>query len=110
LLAQVQASMEERQQELVILRTLGAPAKLLSRSVTYEFLILGAISGLIATLAMELSLWILQTQVFEMAATIHWRFWLVGPLAGAIVVGTLGRLACARLVRRNTAQLIRKLA
>lgn len=110
LLAQVQASMEERQKELVILRTLGAPSKLLSRSVTYEFIILGAISGLIATLAMELSLWILQTQVFEMSATIHWRFWLFGPLAGAIVVGVLGRLACARLVRRNTAQLIRKLA
>ncbi|WP_417665401.1 ABC transporter permease [Pseudidiomarina sp.] len=110
LLAQVQASMEERQKELVILRTLGAPAKLLSRSVTYEFVILGAISGLIATLAMELSLWILQTQVFEMGATLHWRFWLVGPVAGALVVGTLGRLACNRLVRRNTAQLIRKLA
>jgi len=110
LLAQVQASMEERQKELVILRTLGAPAKLLSRSVTYEFVILGAISGLIATLAMELSLYILQTQVFEMAATIHWRFWLFGPVSGAVVVGVLGRLACARLVRRNTAQLIRKLA
>lgn len=110
LLAQVQASMEERQQELVILRTLGAPAKLLSRAVTYEFLILGAISGLIATLAMELSLWILQTQVFEMGATLHWRFWLIGPVAGAMVVGLLGRLACTRLVRRNTAQLIRTLA
>ncbi|MDX1706757.1 ABC transporter permease, partial [Pseudidiomarina sp.] len=109
LLAQVQASMEERQQELVILRTLGAPAKLLSRSVTYEFLILGAISGLIATLAMELALLILQTQVFEMGATLHWRFWLVGPLAGALVVGIMGRLACGRLVRRNTAQLIRTL-
>jgi putative ABC transport system permease protein len=110
LLAQVQASLEERQQELVILRTLGAPSKLLSRSITYEFLILGAISGLIATLAMELALWILQTQVFELAATVHWRFWLIGPLAGAIVVGVLGRLSCRRLIRRNTAQLIRSLA
>lgn len=110
LLAQVQASLEEREKELVILRTLGAPAKLLSRAVTYEFVILGAISGLIATLAMELSLYILQTQVFELGATFHWRFWLVGPLAGAIIVGTMGRLACARLIRRNTAQLIRRLA
>ncbi|MDN7137623.1 FtsX-like permease family protein [Pseudidiomarina sp. 1ASP75-14] len=109
LLAQVQASMEERQKELVILRTLGAPAKLLSRSVTYEFVVLGAISGLIATLAMELSLYILQTQVFELAATFHWRFWLIGPIAGAVIVGSMGRLACARLIRRNTAQLIRRL-
>lgn len=110
LFAQVQASLEEREKELVILRTLGAPAKLLSRAVTYEFVILGAISGLIATLAMELSLYILQTQVFELGATLHWRFWLVGPLAGAIIVGAMGRLACARLIRRNTAQLIRRLA
>ncbi|KFZ29535.1 ABC transporter permease [Pseudidiomarina atlantica] len=110
LLAQVQASLEEREKELVILRTLGAPAKLLSRAVTYEFVILGAISGLIATLAMEVSLYILQTQVFELGATFHWRFWLVGPIAGAVIVGIMGRLACGRLIRRNTAQLIRRLA
>ncbi|RUO79547.1 ABC transporter permease [Pseudidiomarina taiwanensis] len=110
LLAQVQASMEEREKELVILRTLGAPAALLSRSVTYEFVILGAISGLIATLAMEAALYILQVQVFDMSASIHWRFWLLGPAAGAIVVGVMGRLACAQLIRRNTAQLIRGLA
>lgn len=110
LVAQVQASMEERQKELVILRTLGASAKLLSRSITYEFLVLGAISGAIATLAMEVSLLILQTQVFEMDAVWHWRFWIVGPVAGALVVAVLGRVSCARLIRRNTAQLIRKLA
>ena len=110
LVAQVQASMEERQKELVILRTLGAPGKLLSRSITYEFLVLGAISGLIATLAMEISLFILQNQVFNMTPVIHWKLWLVGPLCGALVVAILGRLSCYRLIKRNTAQLIRKLA
>ncbi len=110
LFAQVQASMEERQRELVILRTLGAPAHLLNRSVTYEFTILGAISGLIATLAMEVSLWLLQTQVFNMVASIHWQFWVIGPVAGAIIVGSFGRLACRRLQRGMTAQLIRDLA
>lgn len=110
LIAQVQASMEERQKELVILRTLGAPGKLLSRSITYEFLVLGGISGLIATIAMDISLLILQTQTFGMDATWHWRLWLIGPLTGAIAVGVMGRLSCTRLIRRNTAQLIRKLA
>ena len=110
LVAQVQASMEERQKELVILRTLGAPGKLLSRSITYEFLVLGAISGLIATLAMEISLFILQNQVFNMTLVIHWKLWLVGPLCGALTVAILGRLSCYRLIKRNTAQLIRKLA
>ncbi|MDV6317046.1 ABC transporter permease [Idiomarina sp. HP20-50] len=110
LVAQVQASMEERQKELVILRTLGAPGKLLSRSITYEFLVLGAISGLIATLAMEISLFILQNQVFNMTPVIHWKLWLLGPVFGALVVAVLGRLSCYRLIQRNTAQLIRKLA
>ena len=109
LVAQVQASMEERQKELVILRTLGAPGKLLSRSITYEFLVLGAISGLIATLAMEISLFILQNQVFNMTPVIHWKLWLLGPAFGAVVVAVLGRLSCYRLIQRNTAQLIRKL-
>jgi len=109
LVAQVQASMEERQKELVILRALGAPGKLLSRSITYEFLVLGAISGLIATIAMEISLFILQNQVFNMTPVIHWKLWLLGPLFGAVVVAILGRLSCYRLIHRNTAQLIRKL-
>jgi putative ABC transport system permease protein len=109
LVAQVQATMEERQKELVILRTLGAPSKLLSRAVTYEFLILGALAGLIAAIAMELSVYLLQTQIFSMQPSIHWRFWLLGPVMGALTVAALGRLVCRRLLGHNTAGLIRKL-
>ena len=109
LVAQVQATMEEREKELVILRTLGAPGSLLSRAVTYEFLILGALAGLIAALAMELSVYLLQTQVFSMQPSIHWRFWLLGPGLGAVTVALLGRFVCRRMLRQNTSQLIRKL-
>ena len=110
LVAQVQATMEEREKELVILRTLGAPGSLLSRAVTYEFLILGALAGLIAALAMELSVYLLQTQIFSMPASIHWRFWLLGPGLGAIIVALLGRFVCRRMLRQNTSQLIRQLS
>lgn len=110
LVAQVQATLEERQKELVILRTLGAPSKLLSRAVTYEFATLGALAGLIAAIAMELSVYLLQTQVFSMQASIHWRFWLLGPVLGAVLVALLGRSICARLLRQRTAGLIRKLS
>ncbi|RUO35306.1 ABC transporter permease [Aliidiomarina sanyensis] len=110
LVAQVQASLEERQQELVILRTLGARSKLLSRAVTYEFVVLGALAGLIATLAMELSIYLLQTQVFNMQPALHLRFWILGPGLGALVVAVLGWAVCWRMLRQRTGHLIRNLA
>ncbi|RUO26144.1 ABC transporter permease [Aliidiomarina minuta] len=110
LVAQVQATLEEREQELVILRTLGAPTKLLSRAVTYEFLILGALAGLIAAIAMELSVFLLQTQAFGMQPSLHWRFWLLGPVTGAVIVAVLGRFVCRRLLAQNAATLIRNLS
>ena len=110
LVAQVQATLEERQQELVILRTLGARSSLLTRAVTYEFVMLGALAGLIATIAMELSIYVLQTQVFNMAPSLHWRFWVLGPLLGATIVAALGWSVCWRLLRQQTGNLIRQLA
>ncbi|MCC5855405.1 MAG: FtsX-like permease family protein [Idiomarina sp.] len=110
LVAQVQATLEEREQELVILRTLGARSGLLAKAVTYEFIVLGALAGLIATIAMELTIFILQTQVFNMPATLHWRFWVFGPLIGASIVALLGWMTTRRLMIQRTAELIRGLA
>ncbi|MCO4320149.1 ABC transporter permease [Aliidiomarina quisquiliarum] len=109
LVAQVQASLEEREQELVILRTLGARSRMLAQAVTYEFIVLGALAGLIAALAMELTIYVLQTQVFAMPATLHVRFWLLGPGIGALVVASLGWLTTRRLLAKRTAALIRNL-
>lgn len=110
LVAQVQASLAERRQELVILRTLGARERLLTRAISYEFLVLGLLAGLIATIAMEVSILILQTQVFNMAPSLHWRFWVLGPAVGAGIVTALGWSVCRQLVRQNTAGLIRGLS
>lgn len=109
LIAQVQASMDERQQELAILRTLGARGRLIRLSVVFEFLIIGIVAGFMAALANEFSLWLLQSQVFQMEASIHWEYWAVAPLAGAIVVGILGALGCWRLLALNTSTLLRKM-
>lgn len=110
LVAQVQASLEEREQEIVILRTLGARSKLLTQAVSYEFVVLGTLSGFIAAVAMEVSIYLLQTQIFEMSPSIHWRFWLLGPTVGAFVVTLLGWLSCHKLLRKRTSTLIRGLA
>ena len=108
LIAQVQASMEERERELAILRTLGARGKLLRNSVLYEFVALGAIAGLMASIGMEIAVFILQKQVFQMAGSFHFQYWLVGIGAGALFVGLIGMLSCWRLLNLSSVTLIRR--
>lgn len=109
LIAQVQASMDERQQELAILRTLGAKGRLIRASVLFEFVIIGLVAGLMAAFANEVSLFFLQSQVFDMDASLHWEYWFIAPVAGAIVVGALGMVGCWRLLRLNTSHLLRQM-
>ena len=109
LFAQVQASMDERQQELAILRTLGAKGTLIRFSVINEFLIIGTVAGLMAAMANEFSLFMLQSRVFDMEASIHWEYWAIAPAVGALVVGILGAVGCYRLLALNTGQLLRKM-
>lgn len=109
LVAQVQASMEERQQELAILRTLGARGSVIRQSVILEFVIIGLVAGIMAAGTNEIALYGLQTQVFNMQASIHWQYWYLAPLCGALMVGVLGALSCWRLLSFNTAQLLRQI-
>ena len=109
LFAQVQASMDERQQELAILRTLGARGSLIRFSVINEFLIIGTVAGLMAAMANEVSLYLLQSRIFDMRGSMHFEYWVIAPLVGALVVGVLGGIGCYRLLRLNTGQLLRKM-
>lgn len=108
LIAQVQASMEEREREIAILRTIGAKGSLLRNSVLLEFVALGAISGLMASVAMELTVYLLQSYLFEMQTSFHFEFWLLGILAGAGFVGLVGLLSCWRLLTLSSVTLIRR--
>ncbi len=108
LVAQVQASMEDRERELAILRTLGAKGSLLRNSTLFEFVALGAIAGLMASIAMEIAVFFLQSQIFDMSASFHFQYWLVGIGAGAGFVGLIGMLSCWRLLNLSSVTLIRR--
>jgi len=108
LVAQVQASMEEREREIAILRTIGAKGSLLRNSILFEFVALGAIAGLMASMAMELSIYLLQTNLFNMQTSFHFDFWLLGIFAGASFVGLVGFLSCWRLINMSSVTLIRR--
>jgi putative ABC transport system permease protein len=108
LIAQVQASMEERERELAILRTLGASGRLLKNSVLMEFVVLGAIAGLMAGMAMELAVYLLQTRIFEMEPSWHFPYWGLAVAAGGVFVGVSGLAACWRLLNLSSVTLIRR--
>ena len=108
LIAQVQASMEERERELAILRTLGAKGQLLRNSTLFEFVALGAIAGLMASIGMEIGVYFLHSQKFDMQARFHFQYWLLGISAGAVFVGLIGMLSCWRLMNLPSVTLIRR--
>lgn len=105
--AQVQASMEERQQEIVILRTLGAKGCLIRNAVALEFLLIGVIAGLMATIATEVLLAVMQTRIFKMTLTVHWDIWWMGPVIGGVFVAAVGLMSTARLLTKNTNEMLR---
>jgi len=110
LLAQVQSSLDERRKETVIYRTLGAKGKMIQNAITLEFLSLGAIAGFIAATVADVSLFLLQWQVFDMSWTLHWELWLIGPISGATFVALVGALSTRSLLKMTPNELIRQLS
>jgi len=110
LISQVQASLAERMQEVVILRTLGAKGRLIKLATLYEFMLLGAISGLVAAIVSDVALLVIQQQLFNIEGKLHPYIWLLGPLSGAVFVASIGYFMVARTMRQNTQGLLRKLA
>ncbi|KIS42652.1 putative ABC transporter permease subunit YbbP [Kosakonia radicincitans] len=99
LLAQVQVGMRQRHQELVVYRTLGAGKRLLRATLWCEFALLGAVSGLVATIGAETALAVLQTRVFDFPWQPDWRLWITLPLCGALLLSLCGGWLGARLLK-----------
>ncbi len=88
--AAVSLSMVERLQESAILRTLGSSRRLILGIQLVEFSVLGLMAGLLAAMGAEVAVALLQRFMFDLPFALHPWLWLVGPLAGAVLVGTLG--------------------
>jgi len=107
LISQVQASLQERMQEVVILRTLGAKGRLIKLAILYEFFLLGLVAGLVAAVFSDIALLLVQQQLFELSGKLHPIIWLVGPIVGASFVSILGYLMIAKTLKKNTSDLLR---
>ncbi len=102
------ASDLERTRELGVLRMLGARRSVLALSQWAEFALLGAVAGLLATVATELLVWLLYRYLFALAYTGSPWLWCL-PLFSALVLGLIGRLGYRHLLDKSPGSLLRYL-
>jgi putative ABC transport system permease protein len=108
-IATLLASLDARQQEAVLLRTLGAQRAYLAKSLWSEFLVLGLLAGLLASACAEIAMALISDRLFELPARLHPWLWLVLPLAGSLLVGMSGWLTTRHITRVPPMQSIRAL-
>lgn len=110
LVAALLASLDERRQEAVMLRTLGARQAFVRVSLWSEFLVLGALAGLLAAALTEAAMYQVAQEMFELEPKFHpWLWWLV-PGAGALLVAGSGWAATRRITRVTPLQALRAMA
>jgi putative ABC transport system permease protein len=103
LIAQVQASLDQREQEIAILRTLGASKQFLLKASVYEYLVLGVLAGGFATLLVEVLLSSLQVRLFELPFQLHPMLWWMGPTLGALIIVSLAMVQLKGLLNMPSA-------
>jgi len=108
-LATLLASLDARQQEAVLLRTLGAERAYLAKSLWSEFLALGLLAGLLASACAEAAMAVIAQRLFELPLQLHPWLWVVLPIAGALVIGSSGWLTTRHITRVPPMQSIRAL-
>ena len=109
LVAGVQASVDARMHESAILRALGARRGLVLGGLFIEFATMGLFAGVLATVAAEASVFMLQEWVMDMRYSPSPWVWPLGIGAGIALIGGLGVFSCRRVVSSPPVALLREL-
>jgi putative ABC transport system permease protein len=107
--AAIAATQDERQFDAAILRTLGATRRQLATAQIAEFLLLGALAGLVAAAGATAVGWALAVQVFKVPFNANPMLWLYGIVGGAIAVTLAGWLGTRTTMRQPPLAVIRQL-
>jgi putative ABC transport system permease protein len=108
LLAAIQTTRDERMFESAMLRTLGARRSVVLQGVATEFSALGLLAGLLAATGASLVGYLLAVHVFELEYGFDPGLWLMGAVAGTLVVGLSGTLATRSVVNKSPASTLRQ--
>jgi len=105
--AAVQATRDERRYESAVLRTFGASKRRVLGGVATEFLAIGLLAGVLAATGASLAGYLLATRLFELDYQFSMVLWLIGPLAGVLLVGISGLLATWRVITHPPISVLR---
>jgi putative ABC transport system permease protein len=108
LFAAITATREARSREFAIMRALGAGSRLLGQVQRAELLGVGALAGLLASMAAMAVGWLLARYVFEFAWTPSPWVPLVGALAGAVLALMAGWWGLREVLRRPVLETLRR--
>jgi len=99
LYAALLSTQDERNHEAAILRTLGADSAYLRRLHLSEFVVMGGLSGLLATAAAVLLGWVLAYFLLDIPYRMSVSIWFVGVSGGIVLVAGAGWLAMRRVMQ-----------
>jgi putative ABC transport system permease protein len=109
LIAALHSSLDDRLQQGAILRTLGAKKQQLQLMQWFEFLLLGALAGIIAVAGAEIICWILYQKLFELEYPWHLSYWLWLPVCSAFLISLLANRNLIQVVKQAPLVILRKL-
>ena len=109
LFASVQASMDIRNFESTILRTLGAPKRYLRQAIVSEFGLISLMAGLMAAVGTEITAWGLYRYVFDLPFSFHWWVWIAGPVCGFVIITSAGYMASRGVLQQSPMMSLRKI-
>jgi putative ABC transport system permease protein len=107
--AAIAATQDERKFDAAVLRTLGASQRQLRGAQIAEFLLLGAMAGLVASAGASITGWLLADRVFNIPFVANPLLWLYGVGGGAIAVTIAGWLGTRSTVRQPPLAILRQL-
>lgn len=109
LLAALHSSLDDRLQQGAVLRTLGAKRQQLRQMQWIEFLLLGALAGIIATVGAEIICWLLYQHLFQLEYQWHFQYWLWLPTISALLIASLAVRSLSPVIKQAPLVILRKL-
>lgn len=101
--------LDERRQELAIMRALGAQEAMLRQALRVEFAAIGALAGLIAAAGALLVGEVLALRVFNFELAMAWWLPLLAAAVGAVLVPLAAVLAARQLLAARPLEALRTL-